>query len=86
MIHLPWVNKVVIVFFVDQFFPSACRTIMYERLQDGAHLQLQIYLANLWNANTVLCQPLSLYAVDFILYPVLFQLYVVLLLLYVVHL
>ena len=46
MIHLPWVNKVVIVFFVDQFFPSDCRTIMYERLQDGAHLQLQIYLAN----------------------------------------
>ena len=40
----------------------------------------------LWNANTVLCQPLSLYAVHFILYPVLFQLYVVLLLLYVVHL
>ena len=46
MILLPWVNKVVIVFAVDRFFPSACRTIMYEKIQDGAHRQLQIYLAN----------------------------------------
>ena len=40
----------------------------------------------IWNANTVLCQSLSLYAVHFILNPVLFQLYVVLLLIYVAHL
>ena len=38
MILLPWVDKVVIVFAVDQFFPSACGTIMYEKIQDGAHL------------------------------------------------
>ena len=45
MILLPWVNKVVTVFAVDQFFPSACRTIMYEKkIQDGAHLQLQILI------------------------------------------
>ena len=42
MIRLPWVNKVVIVFAVDQFFPSACRNIMYKKIQDGAHLELQI--------------------------------------------